>query len=276
MKLLPPFVGVPRNQILCGSAESLFPFIPDNSIDMGLTSPPYDNLRTYNGFTWDFPTIAREYYRVLKPGGVCVWVVGDSVIDGSETLVSFEQALYFKNVCGFRVHDTMIYEKDNLQFPDTLRCYQLFEYMFVLSKGTPKTANLPRVATTHFNNSSSTKRKPDGTLQKTKYATGKETRVMGNIWRFGVGNGKTTLDKFAFEHPAMFPEELARRHIETWTNSGDVVLDCFSGSGTTAKMARQYGRDYVGIELSAEYHALSLRRLAQPFTPNMFLQEASA
>lgn len=99
---------------------------------------------------------------------------------------------------------------------------------------------------------------------------------MGNIWRFGVGNGKTTLDKFAFEHPAMFPEELARRHIETWTNSGDVVLDCFSGSGTTAKMARQYGRDYVGIELSAEYHALSLRRLAQPFTPNMFLQEASA
>jgi DNA modification methylase len=273
MKLLPPFVGVPRNQILCGSAESLFPFIPDNSIDMGLTSPPYDNLRTYNGFTWDFPTIAREYYRVLKPGGVLVWVVGDATINGSETLTSMRQALHFVDVCGFRMHDTMIWNKPSSPGLYGKRCEQAFEYMYVLSKSTePKTWNPPQERTVTAGTTRRKNNRRNGMAYDGGLMTVKEFKIMQNVWRL-----QTDIPEFQYaKHPAVFPEELARRHIETWSNPGDVVLDCFSGSGTTAKMARQYGRDYVGFELSAEYHALSLRRLAQPFTPNMFLQEATA
>lgn len=243
-------------------AEQLLAALPDGSIDMIITSPPYDNLRTYKGYTWQFEAIAHQMYRVLKSGGVAVWVAGDSVVDGSETLSSFKQALYFKESVGFNVHDTMVYQKDSLQFPDVSRYYQCFEYMFVLSKGAPRVSNLQRVDTTHFNNSSSTKRMPDGSLSRVEYKTGNETRVLENVWKFGVGNGKTTLDKIAFLHPAMFPEELARRHILTWSNPGDVVLDPFMGSGTTAKVARNLSRHYIGCDISAEYVTLAKRRLA--------------
>lgn len=257
------------NAVYQADALAFLRDLPDASIDLVVTSPPYDNLRTYNGYSFNFEPIAHESYRVLKPGGVQVWVVGDSVVNGSETLTSFRQALYFKEV-GFRVHDTMIYEKDSLQFPDISRCYQVFEYMFVLSKGTPRVVNLPRIKTTHFNNDGATKRKTDGSLEHVKYATGLATRVMGNVWKFGVGNGKTTLDKEAFEHPAMFPEKLAERHILTWSNPGDLVLDYFGGSGTTAKMALHNNRQFLTCDISAEYCELMRERLAQAYTPNMF------
>lgn len=258
------------NTVYRCDALALLQGLPDGCVDLVVTSPPYDNLRTYNGYSFDFERIAHESYRVLKQGGVLVWVVGDSVVNGSETLTSFRQALYFVDGVGFRMHDTMIYEKDSLQFPETNRCYQLFEYMLVLSKGTPGTANLPRVKTTHFGNGSSTMRMPDGTLEKAQYATGLATRVMGNVWKFGVGNGKTTLDQEAFIHPAMFPEKLAERHILTWSTPGDLVLDYFGGSGTTAKMARQNGRNWLTCDISAEYCELMRRRLAQPYTLPMF------
>lgn len=255
------------NRVHHAEATELLGLIPDNSIDLIVTSPPYDNLRKYNGYSFPFERIAHESYRVLKDGGVLVWVVGDATVDGSETLTSFRQALYFVDTVGFRMHDTMIYQKDSYPFPDASRYYQNFEYMFVLSKGAPNTTNLLRQKSMYSTpNKSASQRNADGTVTKLKYETGKTTRVMDNVWEISTGYMRTTTDKNAYEHPAMFPEELAERHILTWSNPGDIVLDYFGGSGTTAKMARNNGRRWITGDISGEYVELMRKRLAQPYT----------
>lgn len=234
-----------------------------NSIDLTVTSPPYDNLREYNGYCFDFESVAKELYRVTKLGGVVVWVVGDSYDKkGSETLTSFKQALFFKEI-GFNMHDTMIYQKNSYPFPPTNRYYQQFEYMFVLSKGKPKTANLLRQETKWRKDTKevSTCRKKDGTTVAMKYKKGKADRIRDNVWVINTGYMRTTTDKFAYKHPAMFPEQLANDHILTWSNEGDVVLDPFSGSGTTHKMALLNNRRFIGFEISQEYVDIERKRL---------------
>lgn len=252
-----------------GDCLELMRGIPDGSVDLTVTSPPYDNLRTYNGFEWDFEGVARELYRITKDGGVVVWVVGDATINGSETGTSFRQALYFKE-CGFNIHDTMIYDKGSCRFPDTTRYYQSFEYMFVFSKGKPKTFNpicdrKNKCAGEKIQ--ATTERNRDGSLRKTSAETnntGRTIREYGfrfNIWQIPAGKGKSTLDNYAFEHPAIFPESLAKDHIISWSNPGDVVFDPFLGSGTTAKMAVLNDRHYIGFELSGEYFDIACKRL---------------
>jgi DNA modification methylase len=283
MYLLPAVASTPKRQPLLDvihnvDALVLLRGLSDGCIDCIVTSPPYDDLRVYSG-NWSFPfeAIAREAYRVLKPGGVLVWVVGDMVKYGSETLNSMRQALYFVDTCGFRMHDTMIYQKDGSPFPESTRYWQEWEYMFVLSKGTPKTANLLKIASTHRNKShvSDTTRKADGSLVEKKYSVGNETRTMANIWYIQNGYMKTTRDVIAYQHPAMFPEELARRHILTWTNPGDTVLDFFAGSGTTLKMARNLNRRYIGCDISSEYVELARKRLrdTDPFQDRQITPE---
>ena len=233
----------------------------DNFIDLTVTSPPYDNLRTYNGYCFDFENVAKELFRVTKQGGTLVWVVGDSVINGSETLTAFKQALYFKEI-GFNVHDTMIYQKDVMPFPEQTRYNQCFEYMFVLSKGKPDTFNAIKEKTQGYKPSkSSTTRNANGETTGLKYEQGKEERSLFNIWQFGCGYNKTTNDKIAFKHPAMFPEKLAGKHIISWSNENDLIYDPFMGSGTTAKMAHLLKRNWVGSELSKEYCEIAEKRL---------------
>ena len=245
--------------------------IPDNSIDLTVTSPPYDNLRKYKGYSFNFEFVANDLYRITKSGGVVVWVVGDATVEGSETGNSFKQALYFKDI-GFNLHDTMIYRKNSYPFPPHNRYYQQFEYMFILSKGTPKTTNLLRVPTKWRKNNEeiATTRNRDGSVSTMKYQKGKETRIKDNVWEIDTGYMRTTRDKFAYEHPAMFPESLANDHILTWSNEGDVVLDPFMGSGTTAKMVQMNGRRYIGFEVSSEYIDLinkRLKSLEEDFSP---------
>lgn len=264
------------NQVYCCDALELLKGLPDESVDLVLTSPPYDNLRTYNGYSFDFEPIAHESYRVLKQGGVLVWVVGDSVANGSETLTSFRQALYFKDTVGFNLHDTMIYQKDGAPFPESNRYAQEFEYMFVLSKGAPRVHNLLTTKTKYGASATSSSRSADGSVSKFQYGLAKETRTLANVWYITSGYMKTTKDKDAFEHPAMFPEKLAERHILTWSNPGDLVVDYFGGSGTTAKMARNNGRHWLTCDISAEYCDLMRRRLDAPYTPNMFTTLAEA
>lgn len=251
------------NKIHNGDCLEVLKTFPDNSVDMVLTSPPYDNLRDYKGYTFNFEGIAQQLFRVVKDGGVMVWVVGDATIDGSETGTSFKQALYFKEI-GFNLHDTMIYRKDAYPFPPSNRYFPVFEYMFVLAKSIPKTTNLIRVPTNaqDRHNSNSTRQK-DGTIEKVKYAVGLDTRIRDNIWKYGIGNGKSTLDKIAFEHPAIFPEKLAEDHILSWSNKGDLILDPMCGSGTTLKMAKKNNRNYIGIEISPEYCKIAEQRLKQ-------------
>ena len=250
------------DKIITGDSAVVLQSLPPDCIDLTVTSPPYDNLRTYNGFVFDFETIARELFRVTKARGVVVWVVNDAVIDGSESGTSFRQALYFMQ-CGFNLHDTMIYWKNAFAFPEVNRYAGCFEYMFVFSKGSPKTANIQRVATNQENRVKgkvSSYRQATGETLK-KMVNGKNDRPMENIWIYEVGYSKSTTDKEAFDHPAMYPERLASDHILSWSNEGDIVLDCFTGSGTTLKMAKMLNRHYLGIEISPEYVTLAEKRL---------------
>jgi site-specific DNA-methyltransferase (adenine-specific) len=237
------------------------------SVDLTVTSPPYDNLRTYNGYCFDFENIARELYRVTKQGGVVVWVVGDATIEGSETGTSFRQALFFMEI-GFRLHDTMIYASDKPPL-NTRRYEPKFEYMFVFSKESPKTFNgLKEASIQAGRKSGGSTFRNIGTGQKDRWSNvpTPDEKLRGNIWYYATGNQGSTHDSIAFKHPAIFPESLAADHIRSWSNEGDIVLDPFMGSGTTAKVARALNRHYIGFEISAEYCDIINKRLEQTKT----------
>ena len=242
---------------------SVMKTLPDNSVDLTVTSPPYDNLRTYNGYVFDFEGIAKELYRVTKEGGVVVWVVGDATINGSETGTSFKQALYFKEI-GFNLHDTMIFQRKTK--PLTHKRYeQEFEYMFVLSKGKLKTCNHIRLKSNYVgeikNRQKGRHREKNGipSVIDGDWIV-KETKIKGNIWKYLVGNTGMS-DAIGFKHPAIFPEKLAHDHIISWSNEGDTVLDPMMGSGTTGKMAKILNRHFIGIEISKEYFEIATRRI---------------
>ena len=230
--------------------------IPDNSIDLTVTSPPYDNLRTYNGYSFDFENIAKELFRITKKGGVVVWVVGDQTIKGSESGTSFKQALYFKEI-GFNLHDTMIYAK-KAPIPLTHNRYeQQFEYMFILSKGKPKSFNpiLEECISFGKKNRMTHRRLNDELSLSSGFGKEiKKNKYKYNIWYFQKEN------KGSF-HPASFPEQLAKDHIISWSNENDLVLDPFMGSGTTGKMCKLLNRNFIGIEISKEYLELAKERI---------------
>ena len=238
-------------------------------VDLTVTSPPYDNLRAYNGNNelWNenvWKGIIERLYKITADGGVVVWVVNDATIKGSETGTSFKQALYFKEV-GFNLHDTMIYQKSGCANPSKVRYYPSFEYMFVFSKGTPNSFNKicdrenkwrERWGKTRI------KRKPDGSFgNKYESKIAPEFGMRFNIWKYTQGGGYGADDEIAYKHPAIFPEKLANDHIISWSNEGDTVFDPMMGSGTTGKMAKLNGRNFIGIELDKEYFEIAKRRL---------------
>lgn len=251
---------IPNNEIFLGNSVNVIKTFDSSCIDLTVTSPPYDNLRNYNGYSFDFENTAKELYRVTKDGGVLVWVVGDATVKGSETGTSFEQALFFKEI-GFNLHDTMIYER--LAMPNTAKRYsQDFEYMFVFSRGVVKTFNAIEIPCEYAGvGTSPTSRNKDGVLTGNGRRIIKDTKKKSNIWRYSAGAGKSTKDKFAHEHPAIFPEKMAEDHILTWSNEGDIVFDPFCGSGTTLKMDNLNNRLYAGIDISEEYCELSRKRV---------------
>jgi len=252
------------DKIITGDSAVVLQSFESDCIDLTVTSPPYDNLRTYNGFTFNFETIARQLFRVTKAGGVVVWVVTDETKNGTESGTSFRQALFFMQ-CGFNLHDTMIYNKGAQGgAKGSNYCYtQAFEYMFVFSKGKPKSINLLKDRENKYvKNGKSSMRKKNGKTVEFM-ASGNTLSKRTNVWDIRGGWMVGSTDKIAFEHPATFPEALAQDHILSWSKEGDVVLDCFSGSGTTPKMAKLLNRHYIGIDTSAEYVALANERLAQ-------------
>lgn len=241
------------NQIFTGECLQVMKNFPEKTIDLTVTSPPYDNLRTYNGYTFNFEGIASELYRITKDGGVVVWVVGDATINGSETGTSFKQALYFKEI-GFNLHDTMIWEKNTFSSPFPNRYHQVFEYMFVLSKGKPKFNPIEdRKNRCVGEKRIITIREADGSLHRRSSKIIKEYGKRFNVWKMATAKN---------EHPAPFPEKLAEDHILSWSNEGDIILDPMAGSGTTLKMAKKNNRNYIGIEISKEYVEIINKRLA--------------
>ncbi len=264
------------NQIIEGNCVDVMNKFDNEVIDLTITSPPYDDLRNYKGFVFPFESIAKELYRITKQGGVVVWVVNDATIEGSETGSSFKQALYFKEV-GFNLHDTMIFRKKN-PIPQIYRkrYNNEFEYMFVFSKGVVKThkplmvdclhAGLELNGTTYKNFS-----KNEQTREKMAKPV-KDKKIKGNIWEYVVG--KKQEDQEAKGHPAPFPCELVRDHITSWTNAGDLVFDPMSGSGTTARVACEMNRNYIGIDMSQEYCEMARKRVKLiEMQPKLFVEE---
>ena len=227
-------------------------------VDLTVTSPPYDNLRTYRGYEFDFDGVASGLYRITKPGGVVVWVVGDK-INGGRSLTSHRQLLRFDEI-GFTVHDVMIYRKRNTPFMRSNACTNCYEFMFVLSKGRPKTFNPPREKTVRSGQEMLVSNKKADGINNKVLSTLNPEKTRTNIWEYAVGLGGTTSDRFAFQHPAMFPERLAKDHILAWSNEDDLVFDPMCGAGTTLKMAKANGRRYLGVDMSAEYVKLAKRR----------------
>ena len=244
--------------------------IPDKSIDFIITSPPYDDIRKYNGYSFEFEKIANELYRILKNGGVLIWIVGDSTIKGSESGTSFKQVLFFKEI-GFNIHDTMIYYKNNPMPQTGKRYHQHFEYMFCLSKGIPKTFNPITEPTKYQGLANMKNRGQNGKLEYEKVERTKSKKV-GNVFSYSIGGGISTKDKIAYNHPAIFPEKLVYDQIITWTNENDLIYDPFMGSGTTAKVAYLLSRKWVGSEISTEYVEISNKRIEMVVNNNNLLK----
>lgn len=247
--------------LILGDSAQKLKEIPSSSVDLTVTSPPYDNLRDYNGYSFDFEAVADNLYRITKYGGVVVWIVCDGVVNGSETGTSFKQALGFMDV-GFNLHDTMIWHKDSFSFPESNRYPQTFEYMFVFSKGKPKTFNAIRDRQNKCFGMEihGTYRQKNGTTiprgKRWSDEMGiKEHGIRHNVWDYPSEKNNTT------GHPAVYPFNLARDHILSWSNKGDTVLDPFLGSGTTGLAALDTGRDFIGIEISEEYMRIAKDRI---------------
>lgn len=249
----------------CGDCLDVMRTMPDNSVDLVLTSPPYDNLRTYNDTLSDWTEekwqgVLREIYRLIKDGGVCVWIVADATVNGSETGTSFRQALYAKE-CGFRLHDTMIWNKGGFTATGSLRVRygSVFEYMFVFSKGSPSYFNPLR-----DRKNVSFGRKKHGTI-RTRDGSIKSVSSKGRIFneygqRFNVWEQSNT-GRAGTVHPATFPVKLAEDHVKSWTRPDAVVLDPFMGSGTTGIACANLGRQFIGIEREPEYFRIAEARI---------------
>jgi DNA modification methylase len=264
-----------KDQVICGSCSEIMAEMQAGSVDLTVTSPPYDKLRTYKGYRFDFESIAKQLYRVTKSGGVVVWVIGDETVKCSESGSSFRQVIYFQDL-GFNIFDTMIYEKTGTNFPSMGRYTQIFEYMFVLSKGKPNTFNpicdIPKLWAGSWG--TTTRRNREGVLRASnsetcgaaksgRHADGRHGyKKRTNIWRITNGKKFGHTDELAYEHPATFPEKLAEGHILSWSNPGDLVFDPMCGAGTTLKVAKKNGRKYLGIDTSEEYCRLAERRLS--------------
>lgn len=262
-------MNIPLDTIIYGEASEIMKSFPPGSIDLTVTSPPYDNLRDYEGedFTFEhFKAIALELYRVTKEGGVVVWVVNDASVNGGETCTSARQKLFFQEV-GFNIHDTMIYIKNGPPYPSQDKYYQVFEYMFVLVKGTLKTFNplkdRKNIWAGQKWSKKRTRRQTDGTLKEQPWYIEQDNPygVRFNVWYYQVGAGYSAELEIAHEHPAIFPEALARDHILSWSNPGDVVLDPMCGSGTTCLQAALNDRRYIGIDIADKYCGLSRKRI---------------
>ena len=272
------------NQITQGNSIELMKQIDSNSIDLTITSPPYDALRSYKGqvntetkfnthFSFPFIDMATELFRITKDGGIVVWVVGDSIVDGGETGNSFRQALQFQDI-GFKIYDTMIYHKNGAPFPESGRYSQVFEYMFIFLKGKkPNTVNIIKDKVNKWAGSSPYGKRSIRTMEGELKQTG-STFVVGqygsryNVWYINNGAGFSAKDKIAYQHPAIFPESLAEDHVLSWSKPGDIVFDPMVGSGTTAKMAKMNNRNFIGFDISQEYVKIAQTRIdsVNPYT----------
>jgi len=261
-------VELPLNKIICGDNVEVMASFPPESIHAVITSPPYGDIFAYHGFSFNFPAVAKQLYRVLHPTGYIAWVVRDEVVDGSITGETARQILGFLDL-GFKIPLTIIYAKLGAPRVGSLNNYNNeHEYVLVITKDTPFPANRlkdrlnrkggrPKQKTSHRDNKT-------GFL---RHKMGKKTPFMGfrgSVWWYPTGHrlAYASADTDLMEgFPAPMHEQLCKDLILSYSHLGDVVLDIFSGSGTTSKMCVLTGRNYIGIEISSEFCKLSRKRI---------------
>ncbi len=254
----------PNSFLINDDCLNAMSYMSDGLIDLTVTSPPYDNLRDYKGHEWNegvWKQALKELYRVTKQGGVLVWIVGDAVVKGSETGTSFKQALHAID-CGFRLHDTMIWEKPHFSNPSSNRCHQIFEYMFIFSKGKPNTFNQIKDVPIKYGKpvGKSSQRHKDGSITNTVAKGSKgEFGARKNIWKINSAGQENFGKKVS--HPAQFSLKLAKDHVLSWSNEGDLVFDCFSGAGTVGLASKQLKRRFIGVEIAEQYHRIAMERI---------------
>ena len=245
------------------------------NVDAVVTSPPYDNLRKYGGHApVDTFAAITEISNCLSRGGVCMWNVKDETRDGSETGTSFRQALHAMD-SGLNLHDTMIYVRRGVTFPDANRYLPAFEYMFIFSNGSPRHFNgikdrRNRYAGTVIHG---TDRQSDGSLAARKCSSSEvpEYGLRYNWWE--LHNAQAGNGEFG-GHPAPMPYPMAHGHIQTWTDNGETILDPFMGSGTTGVACAKLGRKFIGIEIEPKYFDIACKRIEEAYKqPDMFIEQ---
>lgn len=235
--------------------------------DLCVTSPPYDSLRDYEGIEWDHKVFMQIARRLRQSVSNIVWIVGDASIDGGESGSSFKQALYFIKL-GYKLHDTMIWQKRGFSMPSHTRYHQIFEYMFVFRRGEipfspiKDVKNITGGKTTLGKN---TFRMKNGEMTERARRPAAEWGMRNNIWKTNT-TGQEQPCK-TLEHPATFPYKLAHDHIVSWSNQGDMIVDPFMGSGTTLRAAKDLRRTAIGIEISEKYCEIAARKMQQEVLP---------
>lgn len=257
-----PYYSTDLGTLYHGDCLEIMPQL--DPVDLVLTSPPYDDLRKYGGYSFDFKKTGKHIFKVLKNGGVCVWIVGDETKNGCESGTSFRQALHFMHF-GFNLHDTMFYKKNSAPFPTSNRYEQVIEYMFIFSKCKIKTVNLIKDKKNKWAGSKPfgmrSNRQKSGELKQREASTINQFGIRTNVWEYSTGANYSTKDKCAFEHPAIFPEALARDHIISWSNENDTIMDPMCGSGTTLKQCERLKRKWIGIEIEEKYCEIAAKRI---------------
>jgi DNA modification methylase len=260
---------VPTCKIIQGDCIEVLKTLPAESVQCCVTSPPYDALRTCY-LPLNFEGAAAAIHRVLSPGGVLSWNVADQMVNGSETLTAMRQAIFFVDQCGFLMHDTMIYQKRNFSHPEKNRYHQVWEYVFVLTKGPIRTFNpimdRPNLTAGKVGNLGvNTFTEADGTKGVREKKMTREMGMRHNVW---LGNTRGQEEMCVeLKHPAMMPKWLARDLIISFSNPGDMVCDPFFGSGTTGEVSLELGRNCIGIELNPDYCELAWQRTS--ITPGL-------
>lgn len=267
-------------KLINGRAQDVLPGGYAGQVALIVTSPPYDGMREYGGYSgaFDFPAVADACVACLMPGGVLVWVVGDQIVDGGESGTAFSQALHFRSL-GLRIHQTLIFQRWTVNGMCADRYHREHEYMFVLTKnGRPRVANMiadrrsaqpekPVVKKLGMGRTGDVKLGADNLTRHRLGVTGEFTR-RGSVWQYSVGGtgnmvGKHEPLRDVFAHPAIFPYALAADQVRSWSNPGDLVLDPMAGSGTTLRAAVDLGREAVGVEVNPEYCELIRERMRQ-------------
>lgn len=256
---------MPENRIILTECVKGMKSVPDDIIPLTVTSPPYEGLRTYDGLAdWNFMDVAKELYRITMPGGVVVWVVQEQIVNGSESGESSRQRLAFANI-GFRLHHTMVLGKLGGHQHSKGRYGGALEYAFILSKGKPryfcpfrdkknKEAGREKI----FSN-----RRIDGTFPAKKKARVHPYGFRSPIWFYATGKHHTANEDYAFDHPALMPQQMAEDFILSWSKVGDLVFNPFAGAGTVLKMALLNHRRYLGFEINPKYVEIARRRLKE-------------